>query len=403
MTSYSLGIMNKRERLFFLIALGIVFSACGNVDTSVIPTSTLSPRQATFQVNQTQNAIYAAMSAVINAQTPVPVTKTQRPPSPTLSPIPVLKLPDLAGLIYRYQDALWQFDSSGSVIQYASCAGWDISPDGNLALYESEGDIWKVDLRTCQAENLTNTIDIYESFPQWWSTHPKIVLYMINPSYSFGTPAYMNVSGEDNTIILDGDLYSLPAPSPNGVYIAIETGLLYEWGEGIKPLDLDIYVSPDIEIDTIANPAWSPDGSQLAWLATLRTSDETDWELGYLIMDFSRGESKLLNRFPPPRGDGWFPIIAWSPDGNWIAVHICSGIFKQESNGVWIVAIEEDQQIQMTGGDCSGGPAVWWNLNSQRIVFDNEGYWYANVGEWQPIWIGLPDEAWVIDWREPIQ
>src|SRR5207247_6748743 len=95
-----------------------------------------------------------------------------------------------------------------------------------------------------------------------------------------------------------------PAISPDGKTVAFAAvGDIYTMPVGGKPVN----ITKDAALDT--DPAWSPDGTQLAY-----SSDKDSEHLQLWIRDMKSGQSRRVTDLTTqPQG------AAWSPDGRRIA------------------------------------------------------------------------------------
>jgi Tol biopolymer transport system component/DNA-binding winged helix-turn-helix (wHTH) protein len=109
-----------------------------------------------------------------------------------------------------------------------------------------------------------------------------------------------------------------PALSPDGRQVA------FAW-EGDKQDNFDIYIKPvgpggPLRLTTNpaqdVNPVWSPDGASIAFLRHL------DTDRNELVLMPAQGgpERKLADTRAAYRTDWPRSLLAWSPDGNWLAV-----------------------------------------------------------------------------------
>lgn len=108
--------------------------------------------------------------------------------------------------------------------------------------------------------------------------------------------------------------------------------------------------------EPIMSPAWSPDGSQIAYV-----SFETDLPRIY-IQDLASGQRRQVTNFP---GINSSPV--WSPDGRKLAMVLS----KDGSPDVYVLDLATDQLTQITDHPrAETEPA--WTLDSQNVLFTSD-------------------------------
>lgn len=108
--------------------------------------------------------------------------------------------------------------------------------------------------------------------------------------------------------------------------------------------------------EPIMSPAWSPDGSQIAYV-----SFETDLPRIY-IQDLATGQRRQVTNFP---GINSSPV--WSPDGRKLAMVLS----KDGSPDVYVLDLATDQLSQITDHPrAETEPA--WTLDSQNVLFTSD-------------------------------
>ena len=154
-----------------------------------------------------------------------------------------------------------------------------------------------------------------------------------------------------------------PAWSPDGERIAFmsdRNGDVEEYG-GLR-FNTDIFVMnadgsgvEQVTSDPLSRsadgPAWSPDGSSIAFK---RVGG------GIFVLELSSGEARLLT------DDGWAP--SWSPDGRWIAY---IRTVEYEESHVWKIPAAGGEATQLTL-DRFFRRSPTWSPDGARIVFARE-------------------------------
>jgi hypothetical protein len=242
--------------------------------------------------------------------------------TPTLAePIAWENLPP--GVVYSTYDGLWLIDSDEQPVQiHNNPQGIDeqpvqihnnpqgiISPDGTqLISYDNlQQDAWLIDRIDGAIWNLTRRPDRTECCFQWWPGRPDRALFYstagdAEPGYYLST---VNTDGQGYQILdaeHDANTNSGPghyAPSPDGQTIAYSsggTGWLYRWGgaETFDPADYGLIVRDGVEI---AQPAWSPDGSRLAWIVKGNLAVDGSLRTGVALFDLEARTSQVLHPY----------------------------------------------------------------------------------------------------------
>ncbi len=328
---------------------------------------------------------------------------TAAPPDP--DPVQADAHP-LAGMVYSTDDGLWIIDRGGESQLIIDQPNARLSPDGRHAVFQPEydPDIWLADLNTGERLNLTGSSGRFNADPQWWPGQQDLIIFgsseELGPGY--GYPTTVRTDGRDYRI-LDQEAGGPLALSPDGQKLAYgsfaQAGKIYHWDGETETFDPADY---GLSVEKIFQPAWSPDGRQLAWEVS-GNPDTSGWSLGFAVFDLEAKTAKLFHTFTP-MGGGSFPhYLSWSPSGEWLAFVT----FNEPGEGarlpiLWIT--QPDGQ-----GGTRLGPAVdpVWSPDGQRLAYTgfddsqsaNVAWTYDTVtGEQIQV---LPASSQVVQWLPP--
>jgi Tol biopolymer transport system component/tRNA A-37 threonylcarbamoyl transferase component Bud32 len=159
----------------------------------------------------------------------------------------------------------------------------------------------------------------------------------------------------------------MPTFSPEGNQVA------FTW-DGEKQDNQDIYVkligpSPPLRLTTDPasdfSPAWSPDGSSIAFL---RARGDTRSEL-LLVPALGGPERKLADVQFKGSNVIFPPLVAWSPDGQWIA--FVGTNTPEESCGLIALSLKTGERRQLTfpSKDSSGDSGVAFSPDGHAMAF----------------------------------
>jgi Tol biopolymer transport system component len=371
-----------------ILLLMALLSACRTLEVRI---ETAAPSEAAV-IDSTATPTPPAAQTETTAQptsTPEPSLVSTPISSPTAEATGTSTLvpatsSSFAGLVYRQGDQLFWINTDGQPAPLAP--GLDpqylpdlftpraaISSDGRyMVSWWDFSDLWLVDLSTGELKNLTQTSDRVEYSAQFWPGRPDTIIFMSQSVEDQGPSM-----GYLSTIQLDGTGYrllddtassiGLPALSPDGLTIAYDRGgeaWLYRWEGGPESINLSDYqVSETLKV---ANPAWSPVGKYLAWMATTSPASP-DTHAGLALFNMESKIYRMLHTFQSLGHGGWYITPVWSPDGTWLALYDES----QDQPGVWILHPDGSGETQVFAASSVrsvAGLQVLWSPDSSIIL-----------------------------------
>jgi Tol biopolymer transport system component len=204
---------------------------------------------------------------------------------------------------------------------------------------------------------------------------------------------YRILDAQHNTNTLSGP--GQFAPSPDGQAIAYGsggTGWLYRWETGpeaFTPSDYGLTGYGDVQI---GSPAWSPDGTRLAWIV------KGDLQVGVALFDLETRTAQVLHSYES-QGVGWPHAPVWSPDGEWLAFSDGS---SSDRAGLWIARVGGRQEEYHLG---LGGHPVW-SPDGRWLAFHGfledglPAYLLAEVGTWEVHPLNIPSDRYgrLVNW-----
>jgi Tol biopolymer transport system component len=350
--------------------------------------------------------------------TPVTQTEPGTTPTPDISATPTRVLPTqtpvapFPGLVYWEENGLW-LDLGAEQVRISDRPDVRLSPDGNRFVYQDRGeaglDIWLGDRITARRLNLTKTPGRTESDPRWWPARPDTIVFgsqLQDSQADPGTGAFLTV------VNLDGSAYRVldeknpvgcaPAPSPDGRTIAYGSGRT-AW---IFNMDTgpEVFDQADYGLDvggelSIGSPAWSPDGTKLAWVLVGNLAGDDSLRYGIGVFDQQSRTVEVLGSFQPESDELCPPAPVWSPDGHWLAFEVWAASFDEL--GLWVAHLERAEQEAYHLG---GGQPVWSPDGQWLALRGREsGHWLVQPGSWNPLALDLPPDVDLVDWIDPFE
>jgi hypothetical protein len=247
------------------------------------------------------------------------------------------------------------------------------APDAAHAVYMDEGrHLWLVDLADGSERQLAEGVELAGP-PLWGNAHTLLLGVFLSASeregLSAGHVATLDIDSGDLRII-DEEHVSMgrPALAPDGQSIAYAiaasssnsiTGRIYHPDSGIQLLDPAVFDGLEGEQPGILyNPAWSPDGRQLAWLCGANADSRL------VVFDLVRQTATTIFTWRPAQFGALPPSPVWSMDGKWLAIEIWAT--SEGETGLWV--LPADGTLARFHAP-SGRDPVW--LNPSQLIYSS--------------------------------
>lgn len=249
------------------------------------------------------------------------------------------------------------------------------SPDGTHIAFESRltnhvlSDVYVMDAQGKQRRSLENTT-FHELYPVW-SNDGQLIAYMRTSDQRSYTLLLADVvSGETRQLIKNNDAFISPAWSPDGTHIAFIAKTATDSRENISTLDVN---NGDIQLvikttSSHVRPVWTRDGSALTFVTTDYHYPQADI---YTV--------NIANREAQPTvTDAAFP--AWSPDGRYLLyttsrTHVLA-VYEAASGQTYILRRDSDGTFDYAGWSDDGEFVVYV---SYRRSTNTAGIYRLNV------------------------
>jgi hypothetical protein len=245
------------------------------------------------------------------------------------------------------------------------------APDAAHAVYmDDDGRLWLIDLAEGNERQLAEGTDL--SWLHVWGDAQTLLVGVYlsateREGLSIGHVATLDIDSGELQII-EEEYLSLgrPAMAPDGQSIAYDisafsadavNGRTYRSDDGSQPLDPALFDGLEGEPScNLYNPAWSPNGRQLAWLC----SEESGSHL--VVFDLVRQTAMTVFTWQPAQFGALPPSPVWSIDGKWLAIEIWAN--NEDESGLWVLPADGTlARLHVS----TGRDPIW--LNPSQLIY----------------------------------
>lgn len=277
------------------------------------------------------------------------------------------------GFVYRtVEGGLWQIDSRSQPQLLTERRDALPAPDAAHAVYmDDEGRLWLINLADGGEKQLAEGVDLSTVY-RWGDASTLLVGVWLAPEESEGSATGHVATLDINSgalHIVDEKYVSLgrPALSPDGQSVAYDispfhsdvslNGRIYRPDTGSQPIDPALFDGLNNEQPLrLYNPAWSPDGTQLAWLWGAADGSRL------VVFDLARQTAITLHTWQPAQFGALPPSPVWSPDGRWLAIEVWAN--NEEETGLWLLPADGTAARLVAH---TGHEPQW--LNTSQLLF----------------------------------
>lgn len=399
----------------FCLLLALFFTGCGTFEVALEPDE--PPQSPTSQPTAAPTPSPAPLPSPVVDAADTPLTPSpEAAASPSDLPAADWQLRP-PGLVYRTMETLWQINQREQPVAMGNYEAVLSADSRRLLSYDFAGqDIWFHDLTGGPSRQLTHTPDRIEQNFSWWPQQPGLIVFNSFAAGDEGYPGRMGYLtllnlGDSSYQIVDDQHDTGPtgfALSPDGRAIAYgggEQGWIYHLDSGTQPFNPADYALTGAKGVQIGSPAYSPDGTRLAWMVNGGLGEQGEFLMAIALFDLNNGTARLLHPYEPMGRGGWPLPPVWSPDGRWLA--FTAGPVNLDEAGVWVISAEENQNESHYFGH--GGTPVW-SPDSRWLAFthfpDNgpSELLAVETGVWSTMPITMPPDGsgyYLTDWITP--
>ena len=224
-------------------------------------------------------------------------------------------------------------------------AGPTWAPDDSRIAVSGDGRIWTVSVEEGGLRELTRCPPCLDSHPAWSPDGRSIAFVRPDGVYE----ASVADRGVWRLARLELPVAAVWAPDGQKIAILAEDGIYVLddlAGDGVVRR-----LVPGLSPRRLSAPAWSPDGTRLAWLADARArATRIDYHVNLWVSDLSGAGPTRLVGGPCCLADETITEAAWSPDGRRILITAPGHTLAGDPQGVLLVDVAQRRLTRVPAG-----------------------------------------------------